>query len=160
MQWHLCLFSACIFIGTLQQQLYSLQLLQLSSARFLRYNWARARITDKLSCKELYKQKKNVSMTLTNQERRNVNVESIHCRHYSMRRRHRQIFRYESHKWYLEMFCTRLTPWRRSRNQAAEYRVVDMIAAFTRPLPYPIYLDCGVAGPGHCLQFHLQQASW
>ena len=56
------------------------------------------------------------------------------------------------------MFCTRLTPWRRS-NQAAEYRVVDMIAAFTRPLPYPIYLDCGVAGPGHCLQFHLQQAS-
>ena len=60
------------------------------------------------------------------------------------------------------MFCTRLTPCRRSTrssNQAAEYRVVDMIAAFTRPLPYPIYLDCGVAGPGHCLQFHLQQAS-
>ena len=47
------------------------------------------------------------------------------------------------------MFCTRrLTPCRRSSNQAAEYRVVDMIAAFTRPLPYPIYLDCGVAGPG------------
>ena len=86
-------------------------------------------------------------MTLTNQERRNVNVESIHCRHYSMRRRHRQIFRYESHKWYLEMFCTRLTPWRRSRNQAAEYRVVDMIAAFTihqtSTIPYLSRLWCG-----------------